>query len=262
MANLLILSPARIASVTVNRGTGGGNLLTPDPREVWADSATGNGTIGIDLGAPRAIDTVFLGHILPPAAGAVWAITGGIGSYYETLMAAERPLRVPDVAGRFPALSHAFWHGPSVTVRYLRISIEQPAGALPLTIGVVQAGRAFSPEWNHEWGSGRRPIDTGSATALPNGGFSVIEGVRKSAWHWTLGDLSDAERDTLYELALDRGETKPLLVVEDPASTAGLRRRLHYGKFMQLRQFERLGKNRTRWELQIEEWGADESAPL
>jgi hypothetical protein len=263
MANLLVLAPAPIAALATSRGTGAANLLSPDPREVWADSAVGSAaSIDIDLGAVRAVDTIFLGHVLPPATGATWTITGGAAGYADTVIKAAGALRVPDVAGRAPQLSHALWHGASVNVRYLRLSVTQPGGSPALTAGVVLAGTALKPAYGQEWGSGRRVIDTGSATGLPDGGFATVEGVRKSSWSWTLGDLTNDELDRLYEIALDRGETRPLLVVEDMSATAGLRRRVHYGRFIGLRPFERSKPNRNRWELQIEDWGAEETAPL
>lgn len=262
MKNLLILQPTPIVAISTSRGSGAANLLTPDPREVWVDSATGTATIDLDFGTPRVIDTVFLGHILPPQATATWTITGGLSGPTSTTLAASSSLRVPDVNGRAPALSHAFWKGIPANVRYLRLSVTQPAGSPPLSAGIVMAGRALVPTWNHEWGSGRRPIDTGSTTALPDGGFAVVEGVRKASWFWTLGDLTNDELDALWETALDRGESRPILVVEDPDRTAGLRRRLHYGLFRQFREYERSTPGRTRWELRIEDWGADEAAPI
>lgn len=262
MKNLLILQPTPIVSVTASRGSGAANLLTPDPREVWMDSGTGTATLVLDFGQPRVINTIFLGHLLPPHVDATWSITGGLIDSTSLLISPVSSLRVPDVTWRSPALSHAFWTGAAVRVRYIRLSVTQPAGSAPLSAGVLIAGYALQPAWNHEWGSGRRPIDTNPAVALPDGGFSGVEGVRKSAWFWTLGDLADDELDALWEIALDRGESRPLLVVEDPDRTAGLRRRLHYGIFRQFREFERLTRNRTRWELRIEDWGADEAAPI
>jgi hypothetical protein len=260
MSNLLILSPAVIAAIATSRGTGAQNLLTPHPLEVWVDDSAGTAaTISIDLGAARPIDTIFLGHCMPPAAGATWSITGGAAGYADTVVAASAAFRVP---GRSPAKSHAFWHGDAVTVRFVRITVTQAVGQPALSIGIVQLGKALVPAFNMEWGSGRRTIDTGTVTALPDGGFASVEGVRKSAWYWTLGDLADDERDWLHELSLDRGTTKPLLVVEDPARTAGLRRRIHYGLFSAFKTYERSSPGRTRWELSLEEWGGDESAPL
>lgn len=263
MANILILAPAPIAAIAASRGDDVENLLTADPREVWADSAVGTAaTIDIDLGAVRSIDTVALLHLTPAHADATWTITGGAASYTASTIAASAALRVPDVAGRSPSLSHALWHGEAVSVRYLRLSVTQPGGADALTAGAVLVGTAFSPALNHEWGAGRRVLDTGTSTGLPDGGFATVEGVRKSSWSWTLGDLSDDELDQLHEVQLAVGETRVVLVVEDPAMTAGLRRRMHYGLLRQLRPYERLSKGRTKWEMLVEEWGGDESAPL
>ncbi len=265
MADLLTLAPAPIAAISASRGDDIANLLTPDPREVWADNAVGSAaTIDIDFGASRWIDTVFLGHVLAPLGGATWTITGGVSGYTDLTMKAPSALRVPDVGGlvRAPSLSHAFWHVDPVLARFLRISVTQPGAGAPLTAGVVMAGRGLTMAFNHEWGAGRRPIDTGSVTALPDGGFSTVEGVRKSAWSWTFGDLTDAELDALFEITIYRGESAPVLVVEDHAQTAGLRRRIRYGLFRQLRPYERLSKGRTRWEMTVEDWGAEEASAL
>lgn len=253
MANILILASATIG-VTVSRGTGAANLLTANPKEVWLDSASGSAAqINIDLGAAQWIDTVFLGHVFPPAAGATWAITGGVAGFADVVLMAAGPLRAVDRAGIFPDTSHALWTGDPVFVRYLRLTVTQPAGA-PLSAGALMVGSAFTPTWNKEWGSGRRVIDTGSATALPDGGFAVVEGVRKGSYSFTLGDLTDEEVDRLYALQLAVGETLPVLVVEDPAATAGQLQRIHYGRFAGLRAYERRNPEQTRWEITIEDW--------
>lgn len=255
MANLIIVPPTPIAAIAASRGTGAANLLTRSPKEVWADIAVGSAVnIDIDLGAVRAIDSALLGHIHGPAAAAVWTITGGVVGYTETVLKPSSPLRANDAAGQFPALSHAFWHGAAASVRYLRFSITQPAGSPLLMAGIVLVGAAFSPAFNKEWGSGRRPIDTGSVTPLPDGGFAVVEGARKMGYSWTFGDLTDVETDRLQDLVLEIGESSPVLVVEDPAATTGLRNRIHYGLFEKLRQFERRNRKQTRWEFGMEEW--------
>lgn len=254
MANLMILSPAGIDEIAVSRGSGAANLLTPDPREVWADSTTGTAaTIDIDLGAARPIDTVYLGHVRPPAADATWTIQGGTASYTATTIKASGPLRANDATGQAPELSHALWHGDPVNVRLIRISVTQPAGD-PLTAGVVMAGSAFVPTWNMEWGAGRRPIDLSTVTQLVTGGFGIVEGARKAGFSWTLGDLTDDEVEALYAIAIERGASLPVLVVEDPAATAGLRNRIHYGLFESFRKYERRLPGKTVWELGIEQW--------
>lgn len=255
MGKLLMLSPTAIAAIAATRGNGVANLLTPDPKEVWVDTAvTTPVNIDIDLGSVQPIDTVFLGTVTGAVAGTTWRIRGGVAGYTETDLLGTTALKAPDAAGQSPAISHAFWNGAAQNVRYLRLVLTQPAGNQVLSAGVVMAGAAFVASLGQEWGAGRKVIDTGTATPLPSGGFAVVEGARKGSYSWTFGDLATAETDALYALQLDRGETRPLLVVEDPAQTTGLRWRLHYGKLMSLRQFERRNPAQTRWEMTIEEW--------
>ncbi len=255
MANMILVPPLPIAAIGASRGSGVANLLTADPKEVWADSAVGSAvTIDVDLGGVRVIDTVFLGHVHNSADVAVWTITGGASGYADAVIKASGLLRVPEAAGSPPAMSHGLWFGAPVTLRYLRLSITQPAGSLPLLAGVLLVGRSFQPALNKEFGAGRRIIDTGTATALPSGGYGIAEGARKRAYDWTFGDLTLAEVDALEAVALDRGETGALLGVEDPAQTTGLRNRIHYGLFTRFRAFERRNAVQTRWELGIEEW--------
>lgn len=253
MGNILMLRSEPFAALAVSRGSGGGNLLTIDPKEVWIDSAVGSAVqFDIDFGEVRAIDTVFLGALVQAHADAVWTITGGATSYTATTIKDVGALRVPERAGRVQRGSHALWHGADVLVRYLRISVTQPAGQPVLAIGVLMAGVSFVPTWNKEWGGGRSVRDTGTVTRLPSGGVAMVEGARYGSYKWTLGDLTDEEVDYLYELQLDRGETRPLLVVEDPAQTPGLLDRIHYGQLTGIRHFERRNPKQTRWEFQID----------
>jgi hypothetical protein len=249
-----MLSPSTIAAIAASRGSGAVNLLTPDPKEVWADSAKGAVDIDIDLGAVRSIDTVFLGSIANAVAGTNWRMSGGAASYTAEVIFVDTPLRAPDAAGQSPPISHGLWTGSTQNVRYLRITLTQPVGNSGLIIGNFMTGLSFVATYGHEWGAGRKVIDTGSSTPLPSGGFAVVEGARKGSYSWTFGDLTSAEVETLYALQLDRGETRPLLVVEDPAQTAGLRNRIHYGKLVSLRQFERRNPAQSRWEMTAEEW--------
>ena len=262
MANVLILPVQPIAAIAASRGTGAANLATPDPKEVWKDSASGSAAnIDIDLGAVRTVDTVFLGHVLAPLAGTTWAIDGGV-SDYGTVIKPSGALRVADAADQVPAMSHALWRGDPVELRYLRIWLGHPSGNPPLSAGVVMAGAAFVPTWNKEWGAGRRVIDMSSVTPLPGGGFAIGRSARKGAYSFSLGDLTDAETDTLYALQLELGESAPVLVVEDPEESVGLRGRIHYSKFVSLRAYERRNPAQTRWDLSVEEWGSTGSPGL
>lgn len=258
MANILLLSSATAISATaiaVSRGTGAGNLLTHDPKEVWADSAVGTPvSIDIDLGAVKPINTIALCAIYGAAGGATWTITAGAAGYGEQTLKASSTLRAVDAAGQAPAVSHALWLGATASVRYVRISVTQPAGNPPLKIGRVMLGAGFQPTWNKEWGSGRGVIDTGASTRLLSGGMAIVEGARLGTYAWTLGDLTDAEVETLYALQLEVGETLPVLVVEDPDATTAQRNRIHYGRLVSLRKFERRDPSLTRWEMAMEEW--------
>lgn len=254
MSRLMIVEPTRIAAVGASRGSGAANLATHDPKETWIDAASGSAaTITVDLGAARAIDTIALLHVRPPAAGATWSIDAGVGAA-DTPVLGAATLRVPDVAGEFETVSHALWTGAARTARYVALTLTQPAGAPPLSAGALVIGRAFVAELGQEWGAGRQPIDTGTATALPSGGFSIVEGVRKSLFSWTFGDLTLAETEQLETIALHLGETAPGLVIEDADATPGLRRRIHYGLFKKWRAYERRNRRQTRWEIGIEQW--------
>ena len=255
MSNILITAPLLISAIAVSRGTGGGNLLTPEPKEVWADSAVGTAAnIDIDLGSVQSIDTIALISVTPPAAGATWSISGGAASYTTNAIKGAGPLRAVDAAGQAQPRSHAFHFGATWAVRYIRISLTQPAGQGALSVGVPVVGRAFVPAFNNEWGAGRRVIDTGSSTALPSGGFANVAGVRKGSYGFTLCDLSNEEIDALYAIQLVVGETAPLLIVEDPTATSGQYHRIHYGQLRSLRQFDRRSPGRSRWEISIEDW--------
>lgn len=255
MANLLILSPLAVSTVAASRGSGAGNLLTNDPKEVWVDSAVGSAVnIDLDLGAELPIDTICLAAIYGAAAGATWSIAAGDAGYTEVAVKATGSLRAIDAAGQSPAVSHALWTGATINVRYVRITLQQPAGNPPLKVGRALVGKAFVPTFNKEWGAGRGVIDTGVATRLPSGGYAVADGAKLASYSWTFGDLSLAEMEALYALQLAVGQTGPVLVVEDPAATAGQRNRIHYGLLTSLRRFERKNPSQTRWEMSMEEW--------
>lgn len=252
MSTLLIVEPLPFTA-TSSRGSGAANLVTGDPKEVWADEAAGTTTLTIDLGAALTIDTLFLGYVSPPSEASTWSISGGLVGADEQALQPTTALRVPDAAGTYAARSHALWHGPPVTMRFLAVTVTQPVGSPALTIGVFIAGLSVTSALGHEWGAGRRPIDTGSVTPLSSGGFAVVEGARKRALTWTFGDLSTAEVDQLEAIALRRGESATALVIEDATRSAGLWSRCHYGLF-KWRAFERRNRAQTRWEMEIEEW--------
>lgn len=255
--NILLCEPTPIASVAV-RGTGADNLLTADPREVWLDGAVGTpAVIEIDLGVERIVDTLFLGCLFNADPAATWFIRGGLATSDERLIMAPSPLRVPERDWRRRTMSHALWTGAEQLVRYLRVAVTQPEGASPLAVGRLIVGDAFQPRYNKEWGSGRGVKDMSTVTRLASGAVAVVEGGRYGTYGWTLGDLSEEETDRLYEMQLSVGESRPILVVEDPARTAGLRNRIHYGALIGLRAFERRNAVQTTWQMSIEDWAIE-----
>jgi hypothetical protein len=258
MANILMAEPLPIAAISASRGSGAENLLTADPREAWLDDAVGSVvSIDIDLGAERIVDTVFLGCMFHASPAAIWTISGGLGGYADQVIMQAQPLRVPDRKWARRTLSHALWIGNEQLVRYVRVSIIQPAGAEPMSIGALIVSSRFQPRFNKEWGAGRGVKDTGTVTRLASGGVAVVEGVRYATYGWTLGDLSVDEADQLYEMQLVVGESRPILVVEDPARTTGLRNRIHYGALTGLRAFERRNVRQTSWQLTVEDWAVE-----
>lgn len=254
MSPLIIVQPVPIATVTSSTGTGASNLRTRDPKEVWAAGAVGTSVLQIDLGRVVTIDTIVLGYLAPVTNGATWSIKGGAASPDDGAIQGVTPLHAADSPAASLSPSHALWRGGAVAVRYLAITVTQPAGAGPLTAGFLVFGKAFSPELGHEWGAGRQPIDTGTSTSLPSGGFAVVEGVRKRLCTWTFGDLSRDETAQLEQIALELGSTAPGIAIEQPDVPEGLRRRIHYGLFQRWKPFERRNKVQTRWEITIEEW--------
>lgn len=253
MSRLVIVEP-RLIAVAASRGTGADNLETQSPKEVWMDSATGgSATITVDLGAAVEIDTIMLGYVRGSVSASVWSITGGLVSADQSVIQATTALRVPDVPGRFASVSHALWMGNARTVRYLAITLTHP-GPARLSAGVLVIGKAFSPELGQDWGGGRQPIDTGNATALPDGGFATVEGVVKSAFTCTFSDLSEAETLQLEGVAAALGTVRPGLLIEDATRSAGLIARMHYGLFGKWKFFERRNRVQTRWDISIEQW--------
>ena len=256
MSKLLILAGLPIAHLEATRGAETGNLLRSDPREVWRDEASGSPVqLRLDMGSVQVIDTIFLGHADPLPAGATWSIRGGVAGYEEMVIAAPSQMRVIDpISSASRSGSHALWHSDPVAVRYLVIEMVQPAGAAPISAGSLMVGQAFSPQFNQEWGAGRGVTDTGRATRLAGGGFAIVEGVRRGSYSWSFGDLSDDETDALYDIQLQCGETRPVLVIEDPARSVGQLHRIHYGRFASLKPYKRRNPAQTRWELEVEEW--------
>jgi hypothetical protein len=253
---MIILKPLDVAAPptaggAAGAGSGAANLLTPDPKEVWVAGAVGVSTIDIDLGAAMDVDTFFLGFT-NATAGATWLIQKGtgLGTGLTDLVPAGTAMRAADSLGpRHHGLAHL---AAVANARYFRITVTQ-TGAEPLQAGALMLGKAFVAPY--ELGGGRQAIDTGAREDLLGGGFGIGEGVVKAALRWTFIDLAPADRRALWELVRDRGETKPVLVVEELGEgDEGLNEEMHYGVLDQLEAYERQAPGQTRWALRMTEW--------
>ena len=140
-----------------------------------------------------------------------------------------------------------------VALRYRRIA---PTTAFPpgYFMGVFAAGKAFRPELPEEYGGGRPIIDTGTATRVFGGGFAIDEAARAGGWQWTLSELSDAERSRLYAIVWRMGQTRTLLVVEDPDQTDGLNERIHWSLVGKIDPYERRDANLNRYAMSVLDW--------
>jgi len=252
VSKMLIVRPRQPTVVTASNGTGGSNVATPDPKEVWVGSSSPVG-FSFDFGKPVAFDSLFIGFIGGVSAPS-YAWSSGLAGGGEVVHNAYMPAFAPSSSAE-PPRRHAFRRlAAPVEHRYGQVDFAPNlAGAVP-TIGIIIFGLAFETQYNREKGGGRTVIDTGSVESLPGGGFGIGHGTRKGGFRWVFGDLSDAELDQLYDLALNRGNSRPLIAVEDPDATPGLNERIHYGLFERFEHYERGDPTKHRWGLSVTQW--------
>lgn len=255
MAEMILVEPIDFTfggaapSLTVSRGSGGANLLTNDPAEIWLDSALGTATIDIDFGVARQWDTIALINTNGSATTQI-SITGGATLTTMTYLAAT-PLRVPsedypDTNG--PAL---FYSASKITGRYIRISLINPSGT-PLSVGRTCVGDSWKPSLPREFGAGRPPIDTGARQRLDDGGLAVVSGRLVSGFKWVFADLNPTDLAKLWGIIRRRRTTEPVLLVEDPSPAVA--EGVHYGTLAELESYERRDADKSRMALTVEDW--------
>lgn len=236
---------------SVGGDTGVANLLKPDPKEIMQASSAAARYLTFDLGAARSVDSFFIGFTnATDATMRPHSATDAAGSGPVALAAAQT-IRAADCAT--VRSSRLITLAAPVVGRYFRIDLSANAGGA-LQIGIAAVGRSFSAEWDREWGSGRRLVDTSKVTQLLSGGFGRQRGARKAAYSWTFGDLTDAETEALWAMQLRLGISDPLVVAERDGVTVGANEQLHYGLFTRVDAFERREPQVTKWSLTIEEW--------
>ncbi len=246
MAGMLILKPLPIAALAAG-GTGLDNLKTASPREIWI-APSGYVELDVDLGSVQEFDSIYLGNTNAETGG-VWAssqISGLGGTLGATIFSTTATRLTGSIRSRHPAFVRT---AAPVSCRYLRLAISQVSA--PIQSGNLVIGKAF--EAPYAYGSGRQPVDTSKVVALPDGGFGIERGVVKSSLSWRFADLDNAQLETLWALAEDRGESAPLVVVEGPDYPPKAPS-VHYGLFRRFEAFEREDAAFTKWQLSIEEW--------
>lgn len=245
-----IVTPLAIASVTVSDGTGSANLLTASTRETWRAGSVGSSTIDLDLGAVVSLDTVFLGFANASASATLSISTiSGPGGAGLTVISPSALLRVPHSIG---ARHHAFRRlAAPVSTRYLRISVHQVAGSVPLQVGILLVGLAI--ERPYEYRAGRVALDLSKKTELKDGGYGIDKAAIVSSYRFTLSGLTDEQVEELWQIVMTVGESSPLLIVEGHDTVRFSH--LHYGLFQRLEPYEREEPEDTRWGLSIRDWG-------
>lgn len=249
---LTIVEPFAITN-TANITVGGNaaNMTSPDPKEIYQFSSTAIQEIVVDLGSARLLDSIFIGYT---------NATDGFSRVYTCdNIAGANPVLVRDVVSIRAADAVAVRSSKLVTLtnpvttRFLRLHFAANTGPA-LQVGILAVGLSFSANYDREWGSGRRLVDTSKVTQLLGGGFGRQQGARKAAYSWTFGDLTDAETEALWAMNYRLGISDPLIVAERDGTAVGANEQLHYGLFTRMDQFERREHNATKWSLEIEEW--------
>jgi hypothetical protein len=232
------------------------NIATPNPKEVAfvaGIAVSGGFVLRADFGVAVTLDTVFFGFTNLSGPSYVNAYTCN-AAYVDQVQ-----LGISEIVNSTltPPINHGLVHAPTPrTSRYWNFYlVNNSGGASDIQVGVFAAGLSFKCALGHEYGAGRQVEDTGTAERLIGGGFGIDEGVTVGGYGWTFGDLTDAELSSLYALVRGIGQTKSVLVVEDPDQTAGLAERIHWGLFDRLNAYERLIPGLSRWEFKIRDWG-------
>lgn len=262
MSELLIIEPIDLAFgagdgprlLSVSDGSGGANLVTYDPREIWRLVNPGQADfIDVDLGADMQFDTVYLGNTNAEPLSSLWAIRTGTQA-----QGASVTIRMDGLQMVMPVEDQREPRGPSlfispnmITARYLRINVFKPTFP-QLEIGNLIIGKAYRPFYNKERGAQRVPFDSGTRTRLSDGSLSTVSGRLISGFKWVFGDLSEAETKALWGIIRRRRTTEPVVLIEDADNLSA--ESTHYCTLTDLQPYTRLDPRKTRWELSAEDW--------
>lgn len=247
---LQVIEPLSYTATSSNGSdTGLANLSSKDPKEVFQAASTASRNIFIDAGASVTLGGVFIGYTNAVGATAqVFKDTGASGAGAVAVTDAEdlRPSDCKTVRSNlwlpFTPDSSRYWH------------VALSSNSAALQIGALVIGNPFEADWDKEMGHGRRIVDTSRVQRLLSGGFGVEDGAKLAAFKWVFGDLTDAELEEFWGIAVSVGRSNPLVVVEREGATQGASEQVHYGLFQNFEAFERRDPDATKWALEMEEW--------
>ena len=270
MSNGVIVQPLPITAAMLRTSTGtdpafpATNLLDPQPKVIWRTTTYGDFAHYIDFGVDTAFDTVALlyanssAHATIRITGATSAEGNGDGtSDLSHLLAAQAGARPParSAASRFHVVRSV---GPQV-MRYLKVFVNDdatnPDGRLSAGILLVgQSWQCANPQFNFELGAGRKVVDLSDKRQLPGGENGRWAKAKVPAFRATWSNMEDADLRALWAILIAVGNTEPLLVIEDPDTTAGLNERIHYCTIDSLDYYQRVQVDKSSIELKVTDW--------
>lgn len=246
MSSLIISRPIKPVAFSGSPAATYDRALSGDPKEAAVLAAT-PGVWNLDYGAAVTLDSVFIGYHTAPAGPTMTVTTSA------TLGGA--PVATPQPAlSLLPVAADMYAHGfakfTPTTSRYWTITLSTGT----YNVGVVALGQSMQPTYGREYGSGRGLTDLSNVSRLFGGGFGIDEGAIIPWFEWNMGDLTDAEVETLYSMLRRSAESRSIVVVEDPDRTAGMHERIHYGLLAKVDKFERFAPGATRWGMRVDDW--------
>lgn len=240
------------------------NLASRQPKVVTQTNVRSSGStitlvINIDLLADTAIDTIAL-MFTNCSSEATWLAYGATAAAGAITESAPNLIFTSTAFGMAPTTRelrrHALWTAATpVSRRYIRIIITDTLANAENLIraGVPVIGQRIAPAYNFELGSGRRIDDRSQLRVLPGGETYVEEGGRVPLWRATWSNLTEAEMALIWSLLVEIGQSRPVLLVEDPDATAGQAERMHYGLLEGLDFHERVQLDKQRIDLRVRE---------
>ena len=206
MSNVLILSPLALDAGDLLSSSSAlnfpvGNLSNPQPKIVWKAASSGQVYVDIDLQSNQSVDSFFLGFT-NAGSSVHWDIRTSTSAEGRAGLASPSNIRKPagPILATLPENGqrpHAFWTGPSIIARHIRMNITN--STTPFSAGVVSVGKAFRPRYNYDWGAGRSLTDLSVTKNLRGGQMDVFKDAIIPTWRFTLGNLDDGELEALWK---------------------------------------------------------------